>query len=41
MNRDAVSESVGQSIAVLGSSSQMDEVNTKAAVLHDFLALLD
>ena len=41
MNRDAVREYVEQSDAVLESSPQMDEANTKAAVLRDFLELLD
>jgi len=41
MNRDAVREYVEQSDAVLESSPQMDEANTKAAVLRDFLSLLD
>ncbi|QKY21203.1 type I restriction enzyme HsdR N-terminal domain-containing protein [Halolamina sp. CBA1230] len=41
MNRDAVRGYVEQSEAVLDSSPQMDEANTKAAVLRDFLELLD
>ena len=41
MNRDAVREYVEQSDAVLEASPQMDEANTKAAVLRDFLDLLD
>ncbi|MFD1634455.1 hypothetical protein ACOZ4L_01835 [Haloplanus ruber] len=41
MERDAVREDVDQSDAVLDSSPQMDEANTKAAVLRDFLSLLD
>ncbi|WP_255150396.1 type I restriction enzyme HsdR N-terminal domain-containing protein [Halorarius halobius] len=41
MNRDAVREYIEQSDAVLESSPQMDEANTKAAVLRDFLDLLD
>jgi predicted type IV restriction endonuclease len=41
MDRDAVSEYVEQSDAVLDASPQMDEANTKAAVLRDFLSLLD
>jgi len=41
MNRDAVGEYVEQSEAVLDSSPQMDEANTKAAILRDFLDLLD
>jgi hypothetical protein len=41
MDRDAVGEYVEQSDAVLESSPQMDEANTKAAVLRDFLTLLD
>jgi len=41
MNRDAVREYVEQSDAVLESSPQMDEANTKAAVLRDFLKLLN
>jgi predicted type IV restriction endonuclease len=41
MNRDAVDEYVEQSDAVLTASPQMDEANTKAAVLRDFLDLLD
>lgn len=40
MNRDAIGEYVEQSDAVLDSSPQMDEANTKAAVLRDFLDLL-
>ncbi|WP_217630179.1 type I restriction enzyme HsdR N-terminal domain-containing protein [Halorientalis regularis] len=41
MDRDTVWEYVEQSDAVLDSSPQMDEANTKAAVLRDFLDLLD
>ncbi|RKS81510.1 hypothetical protein BDK61_0796 [Haloarcula quadrata] len=41
MDRDAVREYVEQSDAVFDSSPQMDEANTKAAVLRDFLDLLD
>jgi predicted type IV restriction endonuclease len=41
MDRDAVGEYVGRSEDVLNSSPQMDEANTKAAVLRDFLSLLD
>ncbi len=41
MDRDAVVKYIEQSDAVLNSSPQMDEANTKAAVLRDFLALLD
>ena len=41
MNADTVREYVEQSNAVLESSPQMDEANTKAAVLRDFLELLD
>jgi len=41
MDRDAVGEYVEQSDAVLDSSPQMDEANTKAAILRDFLELLD
>ena len=41
MNRDAVDEYAEQSDAVLNSSPQMDEANTKAAVLRDFLTLLN
>jgi predicted type IV restriction endonuclease len=41
MDRDAVREYVEQSDTVLDSSPQMDEANTKAAVLRDFLELLD
>jgi predicted type IV restriction endonuclease len=40
MNRDAVRTYIEQSAAVLDSSPQMDEANTKAAVLRDFLDLL-
>ena len=40
MDRDDVQEYVTQSEAVLESSPQMDEANTKAAVLRDFLELL-
>lgn len=41
MDRDAVRKYVEQSDAVLDASPQMDEANTKAAVLRDFLSLLD
>jgi hypothetical protein len=41
MDRDAVREYIKQSEAVLESSPQMDEANTKAAVLRDFLELLE
>jgi len=41
MDRDAVREYVEQSDAVLDASPQMDEANTKAAILRDFLSLLD
>lgn len=41
MKRDAVRDYVEQSEAVLDSSPQMDEANTKAAILRDFLDLLD
>lgn len=41
MNRDAVRDYVKQSNAVLEASPQMDEANTKAAILRDFLDLLD
>jgi hypothetical protein len=41
MNKVAIGEYVEQSEGVLDSSPQMDEANTKAAVLRDFLALLD
>lgn len=40
MNRDAVRAYIEKSVAVLDSSPQMDEANTKAAVLRDFLDLL-
>lgn len=41
MNRDAVREYIDQSESVFESSPQMDEANTKAAILRDFLELLD
>ncbi|WP_254808451.1 type I restriction enzyme HsdR N-terminal domain-containing protein [Natronosalvus amylolyticus] len=41
MDRNAVQEFVKQSEAVMDSSPQMDEANTKAAVLREFLDLLD
>ena len=41
MDRNAVQEYVSQSEAVLDSSPQMDEANTKAAILRHFLDLLD
>jgi predicted type IV restriction endonuclease len=40
MNRNSVLNYVEQSEAVLDSSPQMDEANTKAAILRDFLSLL-
>jgi molybdopterin converting factor small subunit len=40
MDRDDVEAYVTQSEAVLESSPQMDEANTKAAILRDFLGLL-
>lgn len=41
MDREVVQEYAEQSEAVLEDSPQMDEANTKAAVLRDFLDLLD
>ena len=41
MDRDVVRAYVEQSGDVLESSPQMDEANTKAAILRDFLDLLD
>ena len=41
MNRGFVRDYVEQSDAVLEASPQMDEANTKAAILRDFLDLLD
>ncbi len=41
IERDAVQQYVKRSDAVLASLPQMDEANTKAAVLRDFLRLLD
>jgi hypothetical protein len=41
MDRDAVQEYVDESLSLLETSPQMDEANTKAAVLRDFLELLD
>lgn len=41
MNRDTIRGYVNQSEAVLDSSPQMDEANTKAAVLRNFLDLLE
>ncbi|WP_255150378.1 type I restriction enzyme HsdR N-terminal domain-containing protein [Halorarius halobius] len=41
MDRDAVRKYVEQSDAVLDAAPQMDEANTKAAILRDFLSLLD
>ena len=41
MNGDEVRDYVEQSDAVLEASPQMDEANTKAAILRDFLDLLD
>jgi len=41
MDRESVREYVGQSEDILDSSPQMDEANTKAAVLRNFLDLLN
>jgi len=41
MDRDSVRDYVERSEDVLDASPQMDEANTKAAVLRDFLDLLD
>lgn len=41
MNRESVRQYIEQSEDVLDSSPQMDEANTKAAVLRDFLDLLN
>lgn len=41
MKRDSVRDYVEQSKEVLNASPQMDEANTKAAVLRDFLDLLN
>jgi hypothetical protein len=41
MDRGAVEDYVARSESVFESSPQMDEANTKAAVLRDFLDLLD
>lgn len=41
MDRDDVREYVEQSETVLEASPQMDEANTKAAILRDFLELLN
>jgi predicted type IV restriction endonuclease len=41
MDRDSVRDYVGRAEDVLDASPQMDEANTKAAVLRDFLDLLD
>jgi predicted type IV restriction endonuclease len=41
MDHEAVQEYVDQSLSLLETSPQMDEANTKAAVLRDFLELLD
>ena len=41
MDREAVQEYVEESLSLLETSPQMDEANTKAAVLRDFLELLD
>jgi hypothetical protein len=41
MNIEAVRGFVNQSKTILDSSPQMDEANTKAAILRDFLELLD
>lgn len=41
MNRGSVNEYVEKADSILSASPQMDEANTKAAVLRDFLTLLD
>lgn len=41
MNEDAVSEYVDHAQATIEAAPQMDEANTKAAILRDFLDLLD
>jgi hypothetical protein len=41
MNREEVREYVEDSQSVLEASPQMDEANTKAAILRDFLDLLE
>lgn len=41
MNRESIGEYVGRADSVLKSSPQMDEANTKAAILRDFLDLLN
>ena len=41
MNRDSIRDYVERSESVLESSPQMDEANTKAAILRDFLDILD
>ena len=41
MNREAVQEYVEASRSILDASPQMDEANTKAALLRDFLELLE
>lgn len=41
MDRELIRDYVEQSASILDSSPQMDEANTKAAVLRDFLDLLD
>lgn len=41
MNREAIQEYVENSRSVLEASPQMDEANTKAAILRDFLDLLE
>lgn len=41
MNRDSIQSYVDQSEFVLESSPQMDEANTKAAILRDFLDFLE
>ena len=41
MNSDSIRDYVGRSESVFDSSPQMDEANTKAAILRDFLDLLD
>jgi hypothetical protein len=40
MDEEAVREYVGQAQSIIESSPQMDEANTKAAILRDFLELL-
>ena len=41
MDDDAVAEYVKDARSTIEAAPQMDEANTKAAVLQDFLALLD